>query len=469
MAATVCRWYLEMNKWFNGQHGIILPMLVFILLALTMTGLSLGAFALNQQAQVNRDVFSRNALLVAEAGAERSIHELNEDSAFTGFGAVVEFDTGNDWRSSYTTTIENGSLQNERIITSTGYIYAPANSSDLVASRKVRILVVGTTSSGYSVQTGPGGLIMKNSATITDGEVYINGYLEMNNSAKIGTSTNPVNTWVAHYNCPDGGGSSYPTLCSSGEPITINHNAHIYGAVRATNQTDGDNMSNTGLVSGTTADPVSLPTHDRQAFINQINASGITRSNSDASCSGSGQKTWLANTHITSTGGDVQLNNSCKIVLQGDVWIDSSLELNNSSEIVVDGSLTSPPTIMVDGSNGVVLQNSSNIVPNSSGVSVKFVTYYSDASCSPDCADVTGQDLYDSRDNVTVMLQNSASAPGAFFYAKWSKVLVQNNGSIGSITGQTIELQNSANIYFGTELSSGDSVWSIRSYQEIFD
>lgn len=445
------------------EEGVVLPAIVLVMLALTVSALALASFSINQLSTTKRQVYETGGLLVAEAGAEKTLSQLNQNNNFTGYTSEQEFfNNTSQGRGTYTTTVANGSLQNEKIITSTGKIYRPYQSNASI-TRKVRIIVVGTSTSNFSVQTGPGGLIMSNSATIANGNVYINGFLQMSNSARIGSSSGPVKVWVAHNNCPTAGGASYPAQCTSGQPITLTNSARIYGEVYATNQTNGSGMSDPGLIPNSNAPPVSLPNYDRQS---QVNAVSNTITGTAASCSGSQTRTWNANTKIT---GNVTISNSCQVTVNGNVWITGNFNISNSSSIKVGNGVSSVPTIMVDGSSGATFSNSSSVLANSANVGFQFITFHSTASCSPNCTDVSGTDLYNSRNLTTISISNSSLGAGSSFYSRWSKIQVNNGGAVGAILGQTIQLSNSGNISFGTQLSSGTSVWSIKNYQQIFN
>ncbi len=455
-----------MNKVDNSQ-GMILPTLLVIMLIILTVGLSLSSLVLAQMNIADRGIARANAMLAAEAGAEKTLHELNNDSDFAGYQSEEVFaQNQTQGRVTYQTTIAEGGLSNEKIITATGRVYMPSTASDPLISRSIRLVVVGTTTDDYSIQTGPGGLIMSNSATIANGDVYVNGYINMSNSARIGSEDNPGNVYVAHMFCPEPPDSSFPSQCTSGEPISISNQASIYGEVRATNQTNGSGMYSPGLIEGSSSDPVDLPEYDRQAH---QDAATNTMTNIEASCTNNNQvKTWPANTHIT--GGDVSIRRSCTVVVEGDVWMDGSLSMRNSGTIEISDTISENlPVIMVDGSDGIEMRNSSKILTNSDGLGVEFITFHSTASCSPDCSEVSGVDLYNSQSITTITLDNSSLAAGSKFYARWSKVELSNSGSVGAILGQTIHLGNTGNITFGQELSSGQSVWSIKNYQQIFE
>jgi hypothetical protein len=208
-----------------------------------------------------------------------------------------------------------------------------------------------------------------------------------------------------------------------------------------------------------------LPAHDRDA---QVAAVASTQSASAASCS-SGTKTWPANLKIN---GNVDVSNSCRVTVEGDVWITGTLNVSNSAQIIVSNSLSNPPAIMIDGSGGLSISNNALLKSNSNVTPVGFrmITYWSTASCSPNCPNVTGMDLYNSRNSTTISINNSAAGPQTEFYARWSRVSVSNGGNVGALVGQTVELSNSGTITFGTSVTGvgGVSAWIVDSYKRTF-
>src|SRR5207249_3940182 len=131
--------------------------------------------------------------------------------------------------------------------------------------RKIKLTIEGTAPIPYAVQSGPGGLILKNSTIVSNGSVYLNGTLTMSNTAQIGSSSTPVPVDVAYDSCPSPADSTYPQLCTSGQPISIINSAHIYGTVNANYQTDGSGMSNPGLTGRSGVQTSTLPSYDRNA------------------------------------------------------------------------------------------------------------------------------------------------------------------------------------------------------------
>jgi hypothetical protein len=443
------------------QRGSILLVFLLtipflILIATYYMHLSLTSF------QVARfDQLHTEAQLAADAGADYAVEQISQDNTWAGTGGEIQLHNDGKVRTTYTASVTSGT--NTKTVAITGRTYWPAATTTLARSVSIYVDLKPVTSGSFSLISGEGGLTMTNSSKIVGGDAFVNGTVNLSNSAQIGLSTNPVTVEVADQACPQPADSTYPRVCNSGEggqPIIINNTAHIYGTVKATNQTNGNAMSNTGLVPNSTVAPQALPTYNRAA---QKAAVANNLTGAAASCSGSQTLTWPANTKIT---GDVSLTNKCKVTVQGNVWITGSLTVRNQSQLIVADSLGSTvPNIMVDGLGGASFLEGSALVSNASSTGFEIYTFYSKASCSPDCASVTGTDLANSRSITTINLNNSGNEPNTIFYAYWSQVQVANSGQIGAVIGQTVQLTNTGTITFGTSTGTGNTTWVIKGYR----
>lgn len=462
----------------KDQRGMVFATVLFVGLLLTFLGLSLTNVAITQFRRTNENVFVSNALLTAEAGVERALHQINESSSFTGFSDEEFYEESDQGRATYSTTIEPGTGPNERVVTSVGRTYREG-SDQVEKERRVRVTIVSTSSPGYSVQTGAGGLILGGSARITNSQVYVNGYIDLNGAASIGTYSQPLDIFVSNQNCPPGNnpGPTYPQVCASGEPIQFETSTKIYGNVCATGQTsirvapwqttpviEGGNGGQ-GLIAGCTAPPVPMPTYDRQAHINAMTttaqANNITYNCSQWQNPNGFVRTWPARLRLN---GNVSIASSCDLTITGDVYITGNLDIGGAARIRIADSLgTTRPVIVVDGT--INAAGSASIIPNSSGTAAHFISYRSAGSCSPACTNVTGTDLKTSQNLTTVNVSGAGNFPGTIFHAYWSKVVLGGSGNMGSAIGQTVDLSGAGTIVFGTTLSTGENTWTIRSYQ----
>ena len=455
----------------SKQEGMILVALISLMTAFAVVGLALYSYVTSQYSRTRNNVFIANTIQAAEAGIEQTLYEINQNEAFAGYPTEQTFfDNATQGKGVFTTVISPTADSNAKTITSTAKVYRLSNLIEPVSTRKIKVTIVGTNSEGYSVHTGPGGLILGGSANITNSDVYVNGKITMSGSARIGTSSQPLNVNVAHISCPTGAnpGPTYPQVCTTGQPITIGGSSRIYGNVCATGQTNTTGIyagsGGQGLIVGCVAPAVSTPTYDRAAHIAAVTTTGAGNSSTYA-CSGSSNKTWPANLKLT---GNVSVGGSCKLRITGNVYITGNLDLGGSSITTIDDSVgTTRPVIIVDGT--ITNGGSARIIANSSGAGAHFISFKSTAVCNPNCTEVTGTDLKNSQALLTVNIGGSASMPGMIFQAYWSKITLGGSGNMGAAVGQTIDMSGSGTVTFGTILSSGNRSWTVTSYQQVFN
>jgi Tfp pilus assembly protein PilX len=459
----------------RNQKGMMLVSIMIITAVLVLIGFSLASFTISQYSISNKKVFTANALMVAEAGIEQAVLETNQDENFTGHATEqVFFDNATQGRGTYTTTITNLSDTNAKQIVSTGKVYRQ-NSNTVESTRIVKVTIVGTSSNGYSVHTGPGGLILGGSANITNSDVFVNGTISLGGSSKIGTHAQPVNVDVAHQSCPTGNnpGPTYPSACTSGQPISLQQSTFIYGSVCATNQTslgprNGGNIlpgsTGQGLILGCEADPVSPPTYNRTAHLNSVATTSAANNNTYVCNQWPFERTWPANLQLN---GNVTISSSCDITINGNAYITGDLSIGGASKIRVSNNAgTNRPVIMVDGK--ITVNGSAQMIANDSGTGIQFISFKSAASCGANCTTITGTDLKNSQNLETVLVNGGVNLPGMVFQAYWGKATIGGSGSIGAAAGQTVDMSGAGTVTFGTELSSGVRTWTITSYQQAF-
>lgn len=465
-----------MNKLRKLQEGgYFLVSTVVIMLFLTAIGLTVAELSTLQYQHTKRQTYTENAQLLAEASIEQSVSQLNTDDSFAGYTtAQTFFNNTTQGKGTFTSTVTDNADGNSKTIIAEGKLYRKSTDATPYVNRKIKAIVVGTSSSGYSVLTGPGGLILSGSANITNSHVYVSGKISMSGSSKIGTYNNPVNVDVANNACPSGAspGPTYPQVCTDGtQPITLAHSTAIYGTVCATGQTSTGPNNNIqtgngggGLQAGCTTPVTSPPTYDRQAQINAVTTTGAGNSNTYVCNSWPFTRNWPANLKLT---GNTSIGGSCDVTITGNVYITGNLDLGGASKIRIANSLgTTRPTVIVDGT--ITVGGSASVIANSSGTGVQFISFKSTASCSPSCTSVTGNDLKNSQALQTISVGGAVNLPGVIFNAYWSKVALSGSGNVGAAAGQTVDLSGAGTVIFGTELASGSKTWKITSYQPLY-
>ncbi len=454
-------------------RGMILVSVLILSTILMMIGFSLISAITGQYRLASDDVYTDNALLAAEAGVEQSVEQLNQSDSFAGYPTPQTlFNDQTQGFGQFVATISaSPDDTNAKIITSTGTIYHYGQTTDPVSIRKVKVTVVGTASAGYSVSTGPGGLILGGSASITNSSVYVNGTITMTGTSSIGTQTNPVTVDAGNIACPKGSspGSTYPTLCSDGnQPLSLAFSTKIWGTVCATGQTSTGPNNNIkggngglGLQVGCTAPTVSQPVYDRAGIIGGM-ATTASGTSGAYVCNGNKSVTLPANVQLTGTS--VSWGNSCTLTISGNVYIPGNLSIGGAVKIKVADSLgTTRPVVVVDGT--VDVGGSASMIANSSGAGIDFVSF-KNATGDP-ASTPTGTNLYNSQSQQNVTVGGAVSLAGMIFDAYWSEVALSGSGNIGAAAGQTVNLSGAGTVIFGTTLSSGSKTWTITSYQQL--
>lgn len=471
-----------MNKIETLQHkvegGWFLVSTMIMIILLSSVGLSIAGLAAQQYQHTVREEYTQNASLVAEAGIEQSVYELNTNSSFAGYTTPQTFfnDTAQG-EGTYTTTISENADGKSKTIVSTGNVYRLDNLASPYVTRAVRVTVVGTTSNGYSVLSGPGGLILGGSANITNSNVYVGGTISLSGASQIGTSSDPVTVNDAYDSCPSGSnpGSTFPQVCTSGQPISLAYSTHIYGTVCATGQTSTGPDNNiqggsggSGLEAGCTAPVSTPPTYDRMGQINAVTTTASGSSNTYVCNSYPFNRNWPGNLELT---GNVTVGGSCDVTVNGNVYITGNLTIDGASQMTIANSVGStPPVIIVDGT--ITVGGSASIISNSSGTGAEFISFLSANSCTTSttsyCSSISGNDLYNSQTEQNINVGGAVNLPGVIFDAYWSEVVIAGSGKVGAAAGQTVNLSGAGTVVFGTTLSSGSQTWTITSYQPLY-
>jgi Tfp pilus assembly protein PilX len=453
------------------NKGFLLVIMIVMITVISVVTIATSKLVVVNHKVANTSVYDTNAQFAADAAIDEALQRLSNNGSWPGTSGEVTLQNTGTAKVTYDTSVNAGSDSNTRIVTVTGRAYPSNSDTQPTATRKYTATVKSTVekslADGYSVATGPGGLSLGPSAEIRGGDIYVNGKINLGTSASIGTSSNPVNVRAAHQSCPSYGGNTYPEVCGAGngQPISMGTSADIYGEVVANNQSSGAGMSRPGLVEGTVV-PAVLPKHDRTSITSAIT---YTMSSSAASCGTSGSKTIPANTKII---GNLNLGTSCELTIGGNIWVTGNVNAGTSSEIRVQNGLTTPPVIMVDGSGGFTLGASASVVKNGypNRVGARIITYWSAASCSPDCLDVTGTDLKNSQNRDTIYFESSATADASETYSRWSATTFSTSSTVGAAAGQQINIGTSGTVNFSKDVtfdqsSSSSESWSLVSYE----
>lgn len=205
----------------NENHsGFILIAIMILTFFIIVTGTATAQLTFSNLRAAELDTHRLNAQLAADAGLDDAIDKINQGVTsgvdwYGTAGSEIAVTTQSTYRTTYQALVTDTMLggDDRKSLTVTGRTYTPASATTATSSRTYEVSLRPIRSSGNAVTTGVGGLFMENSSMVIGGGVVVNGRIDMNNSAQIGLSTQPIDVYVAHHSCPIGGGASYPSLC----------------------------------------------------------------------------------------------------------------------------------------------------------------------------------------------------------------------------------------------------------------
>lgn len=150
----------------HTQQGQILMLGIVIMAILFTMSTSLWGYT-HLQVKASRQAVERSqALNLAEAGIDKAIAELNNDSSFNG-------EAGSLGPGEYVTTVTTIDANNKQI-TSTGYTPSISNATAEVTVKMNVSIDLSSVAFNFGVQVGEGGLSMSNNSVV-NGNVYSNG------------------------------------------------------------------------------------------------------------------------------------------------------------------------------------------------------------------------------------------------------------------------------------------------------
>ncbi len=347
-------------------------------------------------AKTGRDTYAANAIYVAEAGVSDTINRLNSNPNFLGYpdGARIQFyNDGSRGKAEYSTIVTNNSLP-QVTIESTGYMYRKSTDSIPYLTKKLKVQVKKSQTSGSSnFIVGAGGVTAGQFTSIMAPDMYIKGKLRVEPESNTGTASEVSNIYVENIGC--GNATNWPQPCGVGsEPITTSTypggDPAVYGTVCATNQVNPififPGSSGKGLVPGCVAPNVAPKPFDKQAFIAGMNAASKVNGSS-IQCVG-GVVTIPANTWVV---GNINISaigpSDCTLIIGGDVYIEGNLEVGVYGLVKIADSVTTPPKIVMSGKykigNAFASAPKQMFKANSSGVKGYVISFDStNATCS---------------------------------------------------------------------------------------
>lgn len=217
------------------EDGAILVTILGIMIFLTIMLMGLAVLANSNVSRARGRVLLLQAQYAAESGADAAIAYLNDDSSasYTGTGAAeIEVLKTDKYEATYKTSVASDSDPNERIITATGYVYAPSKAAASAPeyTRKIRVTAK-RTSTEFTTGILSHNILYANSGVknINAKDVYVNGfiYLNKNTTNLIAQNITVVGKNTGATNCSIGGSGDLIKPSSFNNPTQTKTNITV--------------------------------------------------------------------------------------------------------------------------------------------------------------------------------------------------------------------------------------------------
>ncbi|MEK7088190.1 MAG: hypothetical protein AAB537_01140 [Patescibacteria group bacterium] len=407
---------IESKKNNKGQ-ALITAIIFFLFISTTIT-LGVANPVLRQLNISNDLVRSKNSYFLSESLSEDLTYRLKT-------GKQVSASESLTLSGETATALVSDILGGKRII-------ATGNFSD--ATRKVQTdLIMGAgVSFSYGVQSGEGGMHIKNTALVS-GNVFSNGPVTGENSNLIKGD-----------------------VISAGPSGSI-YKIHATSSAYAHTITDSqiDKNAYYQVISGTTVGGVSYPNSPDQATAAlPISDAKITEWENEAalggtvSCSGS---TYNISGSVTigpkKIPCDLRVDGSDSVTLTGPLWVTGKITVSNSATFRIHSSLGNRSVVVIADdplnritSSNIELQNTTSFY--GTGQPGSYILFIS-----------ANQSAEQSGNEEAIEVQNSAQG-ALLVYAGHGDINLKNSVKIKEVTAYKITLQNSAQVIYETGLAN---------------
>lgn len=196
-----------------SETGSIIVSILVITLFLSILLSALIVYATSSLSRGRGRVLTLETQYAAESGADAALAYLNNDpsATYAGTGGTdITVLSNNMYKAKYSTTVAAGASGSEKIITSTGKVYSPANSAQPSYTRSIEVYAE-RTSDSLSIT----GILSRNIIELDSGvknvfakDLYVNGYI----------NTNKNTTNIVAENITVAGKNTGATNCSIGGP-----------------------------------------------------------------------------------------------------------------------------------------------------------------------------------------------------------------------------------------------------------
>ncbi len=408
------------QKILKNRGAALLTTLIFLLVISVIVVLGVASSAFAERRIIAESWRSRQSFFASESGVEDVVYRFKSGKMTS---AIQVLGGMNNTTASTSVAVVNG---DQREIT------ALAVQQNTFRKSRALVSLGSGVSFNYGVQSGNGGIILENSASVR-GNVYSNGPID-------GSNSNIVRGDVV-------------SAGASGLIDGVHATGTAYARTIRDSTIDGDayyqNISGT-IVGGTlypgspNQPPAELPISD--ALIEEWKATALAGGVTSSPCP-------LKINSATTLGPrkiacDLEIEgNNYNITLNGPIWVEGNILIKNSPNIYIATSLgnQSVPIIADDPSDRlsgsrIMLENSVDFF--GSGSSGSYVVFISQ-----------NESAENGGSNRAIDIKNSVDGD-LLVYAGHGEIELQNNISLKEVTGYRIRIKNSAEVIYETGLAS---------------
>lgn len=399
----------------NNQSGAAMLISVVFFLFISLAIISgLVSPAIREFRNANMNLNSKKSYFLAESGAEDVAYRLIKNMTVSNSETISL-----NLSSADTTT---SVILGNQVISSIGDV--------LNHQRKINMtLFTGTGSSfSYGIQSGQGGFILENSASVT-GNVYSSGSIVGSGNTIYGDAVSAEATGLI-----DGihtTGSAYAHTIQNS-----NVDADAYYTVKTNTAVGGISYPNS-------ADQGAVPMPIADGQIGELESDAEAGGVINSPCP------YIINSDMTigpvKITCDLEINGSSTVTVNGSIWVTGKISIKNSAIIrVASGLGNKSVAIIADNpsnrttSSSIELSNSSQFFGSGSAGSFIFLISQNNSS-----------ELGGNEDAIS--MDNSSSGK-VILYASHGLININNNATLKEVTGYKIKAKNSANIIYDTGL-----------------
>lgn len=436
----------KIEKKGSAWIGVLL-LLTFV----TTLGLALLADSILTIAQSTRASQLIVAQALCDAGVEKAIWELNNDSNYSG-------DTDVDLETGVIDIAVSGTSDTKNVLVTA---YVP-NKTESRQQRTVRAkLTADNNEAGfafhYGIQVGESGLEMSNNAKVV-GNVYSGGSIDGGTKAGffgdvyISGDGNYLDQIEVGCDAADDDGLGLAT-----EVCPIDGNAHVFSIIDSYIHGDAyyNSISNTTIEGtsypGSESPPsIDLPIPDTDIDLWKSWAANGGTYNGNYTLSGTGVEATLGPKKID---GNLTITNLSTLNLGGVLWVTGNMVFSQNAIIELDPSFgPNSGMIIVDGT----ITTENNVAIQGSGDPASYLLLLSTSSADP------AVDVANNSDSVV-------------YYAANGYIDVANNARIRSITAKGLRLKNGAIVEYDTGLANSNfsagpgGSWVLKEWQIVYE